>query len=125
MKERFSELYDTVKKDRDFSPWSKNNTFKERFEELVNEVQEAREALEKNDLSNLREEIGDILWDTLFLIIIAEEEKLFTGKEVIHEVIEKFKRRKPHIFENKLVDMEEEVRIWKEAKMKEKEAKNG
>lgn len=123
MKEKFEELYESVKKDRRHSNWSKKNTFKQRLDELVNEVEEVKQALEKDDLANLREELGDVLWDVMFLIYMAEEEELFTGKEVISEIIEKFKRRKPWIFENKDIHPDEEVRLWNEAKKLEKENK--
>ncbi|MAG39243.1 hypothetical protein CMO90_04115 [Candidatus Woesearchaeota archaeon] len=123
MKEKFQELYETLKIDRNKSAWSKKNDFKQRIEELSSEIEEIKQAIEKNDTENLREELGDALWDLLFLIIIAEEKKLFTGKEVISETIEKLKRRKPWIFNGEKVSVEEEIKRWNKTKILEKQNK--
>ncbi|MBC8500836.1 MAG: hypothetical protein ISS25_02160 [Nanoarchaeota archaeon] len=123
MKEMFEELYKAVKKDRNNSEFSRKHTMKARLEEFQSEVNEIKKALENNDFENLKEELGDALWDLIFMIAIAEEQKIFTGKEVINNVIEKFKRRKPWIFNGEKLDVEEEVRRWDKTKEIEKENK--
>ena len=67
--------------------------------------------------------MGDSLWDLMFLMVVAEEKKLFTAKEVIEGAIEKIKRRKPWIFTGEKVSLEDEERLWFIAKAKEKENK--
>jgi len=123
MKEMFEELYKAVKKDRNNSEFSRKHTMKARLEEFQSEVNEIKKALENKDFENLKEELGDALWDLIFMIAIAEEQKIFTGKEVINNVIEKFKRRKPWIFNGEKLDVEEEVRRWDKTKEIEKENK--
>ncbi len=95
-----------------------------RLEELQSEVNEIRQALNNNDNENLKEEFGDALWDLTFLMVIAEEQKLFEAKEVIETVLKKFNRRKPWIFNGEQLTAEEEDRRWKEAKRKEKELRS-
>ncbi|MBU1201146.1 MAG: nucleotide pyrophosphohydrolase [Nanoarchaeota archaeon] len=121
MKEKFQELYESLKIDRKNSEWSREHSMKERAEELYKEVLEIKQALENDDVKNLREELGDALWDLLFMIVIAEEQKLFSGKEVINDAMEKLKRRKPWIFTGKKLSKEEESKLWNEIKKKEKE----
>ncbi|MBL7057655.1 hypothetical protein ISS09_05225 [Candidatus Woesearchaeota archaeon] len=120
MKEKFQELYENLKLDRNNSSWSKENSMTDRFKELESEITEIREALEKEDYENLKDELGDALWDLLFMIIIAEEKGLFHGKEVIGGAITKLKRRKPYLFEGKKLSKEEESKMWLEVKKKEK-----
>ena len=98
MKERFAELYDILKLDRKNSAWSRQDTFRHRHKELESEVFEIKMSLEKEDMKNFKEELGDSLLDLLFLMVIAEEKELFTAKDVIEGVITKIKRRKPWIF---------------------------
>jgi len=123
MKESFDELYKLLKLDREKSHWSRNNTLKSRVEELQKEVDEVFTAIEKNDLENLAEELGDVLWDVLAVMIIGEEKGFFSTKDIIHGAIAKMKRRKPFLLEDKEVSLEDEHKIWFAAKAKEKETK--
>lgn len=121
MKKKFVELYEILKLDRRNSPWSKNNTFHSRFKELESEIEEIRNALNNEDYINLKEELGDAILDLVFLSVIAEEKKLFTLDDVLNNTIRKLRRRKPWIFTNEKVTVEEEHKRWEEAKKKEKE----
>ncbi len=117
MKE-FQELHQAVINDRRYSLWSKQQTITERIRTLQGEVQELSEALHNENITNFQEELGDVIWDTLSIAAIAEEKGLFTTQEVLHNVILKFKQRKPFIFTGESVSKEEESRIWQEAKNK-------
>jgi NTP pyrophosphatase (non-canonical NTP hydrolase) len=120
MKESFDELYEILKKDRNNSPWSKSRSLKDRVEGLRGEVEEIMEAMEKEDIENLKEEIGDALWDMLAVVIIAEEKYELDPKEMLQNIIKKIKRRKPWILNEHDYTVEKEVQLWKEAKDKEK-----
>jgi nucleoside triphosphate diphosphatase len=123
MKERFETLYNMLKLDRKNSEWSSLNTFEIRAEELEKEVAEIRLAIKNNDIENLKEELGDTLWDLLFLIVIAEEKQIFTAQDVIDGAIQKLQRRKPWIFNGEKLTKEEEHRRWLEIKRIEKNLK--
>jgi len=120
LKETFDELYRLLKLDREKSHWSKNNTLKSRVEELSKEVDEVFAAIEKNDLDNLGEELGDVLWDVLAVMIIGEEKGFFSTQDIIRRAIAKMKRRKPFLLEDKKVSLEDEHKIWFAAKAQEK-----
>ncbi len=120
MKESFEELIDIARKNRKYSPWVKKLNSTEYSKEVLAEVEELMQAIKKGDNKNMQEELGDVLWDTLMLTIIAEEEGKVNAKQVIKGVIEKIKRRKPFILEEKEVTIEEEKKVWFEAKEKEK-----
>ena len=120
MKTKFEDLLDAVQRSRKYCPFIQEQTTEKQTKQLESEVQEVLEALEKNDNKNLQEELGDVFWDLLMTIIIAEQEGRINSKAVIEDVIQKFKRRKPFIFEGKTPPKEEVHRIWHEAKAKEK-----
>jgi NTP pyrophosphatase (non-canonical NTP hydrolase) len=103
----FDELVDAVRKNRKYSPWAKTQDIHTYIEKLVGEVQEVKEAVDNNELENLKEELGDVLWDTLTMLIICEEQHGFGIDDSIKNVIEKLKRRKPHVFENKTIPSDE------------------
>lgn len=120
MKEKFNELLDAIEKNVEFCPFVKKSNIEEYYKEIIAEANEIKEALEKKDNENLKEELGDVLWDTLTTIKIGERQGLFSSKEIIEMSLEKAKRRKPFIFENRTVSLEEQKKIWDEAKAKEK-----
>ena len=114
------ELYQNLLIDRKNSPWSRQSTIESRYEELLSEVKEIKEAIDKKDINNLKEEMGDVLWDILSLMIIAEDTGLFKADESTQYAIDKMKRRKPWIFSGEKLTIEEEKVRWKIAKESEK-----
>ncbi|MEN8251981.1 MAG: MazG nucleotide pyrophosphohydrolase domain-containing protein [Patescibacteria group bacterium] len=122
MEKSFKQLYDALERDRKISPWSRKHDFQDRFKELQDEVAEVGEAIEKNDLENLKEELGDVLWDLSFLILIGEEKGLFTKEEVVSDVISKFKKRKPWVFKDEIIEsIEEEAELYYKNKQQQKD----
>lgn len=79
-------------------PWDRAQNFDTFKECLVNEAREAVAAIEKRDFANLREELGDTLFNIVFLINLAEEAQLFTLEDVIEGVYHKMIKRHPHVF---------------------------
>lgn len=120
MEKSFKEMLDLIKSDQENSEWSKNCDFKSRVKEFIDESNEIKVAIEKNDIKNLKEELGDAFWDLTYSLYMAEKEGIFSGEEVINEVVKKIKRRKPWAVEGKKVSREEELKIWNEVKKREK-----
>lgn len=120
MEKVFSMAYETVKKDRLYSPWSRQTTINERIVFLQDEVEELVEALQKNDDQNIQEELGDIFWVVLTLMVTVEEERKFDSREMIFKAIKKFESRKPWILTGEKVSKEEEIIKWQENKKQEK-----
>lgn len=114
--QQFKELLEAIKKNMIYCPWVKEQNIESYKEEIISEVKEISKAVSEKDYENLKEELGDLLWDTLAMILIAERDGYFKAKEVVNSIIRKMKKRKPYIFEKKQVTMEEATKIWKEAK---------
>lgn len=94
----------------------------------MEEADEVKQALEKKDYMNLREELGDILFNIVLMGVIAEEEGRFTLKEIFDEVKEKIISRHTWVFgedKGRVNTAEEAIKKWKKNKIKErKKSKN-
>ena len=88
---------------------------------LAEEVYELEEAIAKKDLPNVREELGDILFQLVFIIEIFQEQKTFSLSDVIEQVAAKMIRRHPHVYGDASVNSKEELnRQWESIKAVEK-----
>lgn len=121
MDKEIKELFESLVLNRKKCPWARKQSLEAHFKELELEVQELKQAVEKNDVANMREEMGDVFLDLLFVGIIAEEKGLFSLKDVLKEAHEKIVRRKPWVFGNEVIASEEDaVKRWYEIKAVEK-----
>ncbi len=121
MKDEFEEFIDLIEKNLDKCPWIKNQKLEDCKKEILEEANEIAQAIDNKDYENLKEELGDLLWDVVVTAYIAENKGLFEAKEIMKSVKEKIKRRKPFLLEeNKDISLKEAKRMWVEAKEKEK-----
>ena len=98
-------------------PWDKKQTLNSLKKYLLEETNELIEAIHKKDVKNIKEEIGDLLWQ---LIFIAKLAKIDINKS-IKGIYQKLIRRHPHVFEKKEVKSIEDIKkTWEEIKKKEK-----
>lgn len=105
-------------------PWDIKQTHESLKKHLIEESNEAIEAIDNRDYENLCEELGDVLLQVVMHAQIAAEENRFTIDDVIQGVAEKMIRRHPHVFGDAKADTEEEImEIWNEIKTLEKEGK--
>lgn len=105
----------------DGCPWDKVQTHQTLKEAMLEEAYEAVDAIEKNDIQNLKEELGDVLLQVVFHSQIEQEQGNFNLSDVITAISEKMITRHPHIFSNEKVDTPQEVsQNWEQIKKKEK-----
>ncbi|MCG8431559.1 MAG: hypothetical protein MJA29_10355 [Candidatus Omnitrophica bacterium] len=101
--------------------WDKEQTHQSILAHLREEVDEFIEAVEKGDSAHMREELGDLLLHVMFHAQIAEKEGAFTIEEVIETLIDKLKRRHPHVFGNlKLQTTRQIIANWEKIKEQER-----
>ena len=105
-------------------PWDRVQTLATLRPFLLEETYEALEALDTGDSASLREELGDLLFEIVFLSRIAEEQGDFTIADAIDGVAQKLVRRHPHVFgdADKLSRPEEVLGRWEELKAAERAA---
>jgi XTP/dITP diphosphohydrolase len=103
--------------------WSQAMTHRELVPYLVEESAELIDAVEREDRAELREELGDLLWQVLFHAAIAAQDPddPFDIDDVARTLTEKMTRRHPHVFGDAVARTPEEVLVhWNAAKAAEK-----
>jgi tetrapyrrole methylase family protein / MazG family protein len=123
----FGSLVDIIKKLRGENGclWDKKQTIKSLTKYLQEEFDELMLAIKNNDMNNLCEEAGDLLFLILMLAEINSEQKIFEIKDVLDTINEKLIRRHPHVFAGVQVKDEEALRKqWQMIKAEEKSKKN-
>ncbi|MDR1765539.1 MAG: MazG family protein [Lachnospiraceae bacterium] len=105
-------------------PWDKEQTHESLKQCLADESQEVYEAIDKGDMENLCEELGDVMLQVLLHSRIAEEAGAFTIDDVIEGLSQKMIRRHPHVFGDAKVNTpEESLALWEAIKAEEKKEK--
>lgn len=123
MKE-FSKLVRIMKKlrhPRRGCPWDLAQSPQTLKEYILEEAHELLEAIDRGHDEEIKEELGDLLLQIIFLSRLAEEKKKFTIRDVIATISEKLVRRHPHIFSHVRVNGADEVKAnWEKIKIAEK-----
>jgi MazG family protein len=105
-------------------PWDLKQTPRTILPFTLEEAYEVAEAIENDDMAELCEELGDLLFQVAIYSRMAEEDDAFDFGDVMASITGKMIRRHPHVFGNAEVASEEEVREnWEAMKAAEREAK--
>jgi len=122
MKKNFEEIYKLIEKLRKECPWDKSQTLSSMKKEILEEIYELYDAIERKNKEKIKEEMGDILL-SLFLMIKIADEKYFKKEELIKDLKEKIIRKHPHVFKGeKFKNKDEFLKFWEKEK-REKEVK--
>ncbi|MCJ8309034.1 MAG: nucleoside triphosphate pyrophosphohydrolase [Rhizobiaceae bacterium] len=79
-------------------PWDLEQNFRSITPYTIEEVYEVVDAIERDDMENLREELGDLLLQVVYHSRMAEEDGAFDFADVVETVTTKMIRRHPHVF---------------------------
>ncbi|MEO8115136.1 MAG: MazG family protein, partial [Phenylobacterium sp.] len=79
-------------------PWDVEQTFATIAPYTVEEAYEVADAIERGDLADLRDELGDLLLQVVFHARMAEEQGSFAFDDVVRAINDKMIRRHPHVF---------------------------
>ena len=102
-------------------PWDREQTYATLRGYLVEECYEVVDALDRADLPALCEELGDLLFQIVFLARLASEDGAFAATDVVEGIAAKMVRRHPHVFGGGTVADAAEVLVrWEEIKKVEK-----
>ena len=102
-------------------PWDKEQTHQSLKPYLIEEAYELLEAIDCNDDSEIKEELGDLLLQVVFHAQIASEENRFTIDDIAEAIADKLIRRHPHVFGDTQADTPDEViKNWEAIKAEEK-----
>ncbi|MDZ4816362.1 MAG: nucleoside triphosphate pyrophosphohydrolase [Verrucomicrobiota bacterium] len=101
-------------------PWDREQTHASVKSDLLEETYEVIEAIDSQDDSALKEELGDLLLQVVFHSQIATETARFDFNAVVDEISNKLIRRHPHVFEDiELDDTEGVLKQWEAIKQQE------
>jgi tetrapyrrole methylase family protein/MazG family protein len=105
----------------DGCPWDREQTYGTLRAYVLEEAYEVADAIDRNDLDALGEELGDLLLQVVFLSRLAKEDDRFTIDDVVRGIARKMVRRHPHVFGEEQADSADEVlRHWERIKKSEK-----
>jgi len=79
-------------------PWDVEQTFASIAPYTIEEAYEVADAIERDDMDELKSELGDLLFQTVFHARMAEEQGLFAFDDVVEAMADKLVRRHPHVF---------------------------
>jgi ATP diphosphatase len=102
-------------------PWDLEQTFSTIAPYTLEEAYEVADAIERGDLADLREELGDLLLQVVFHARMAEEQGAFDFGSVVEAITEKLVRRHPHVFgETRGLSPKQVEGLWDRIKAEEK-----
>lgn len=102
-------------------PWDRKQTHQSLKSCLIEEAYEVIDAIERNNMEHLEEELGDLLLQVVFHSNLAEEKGLFSMEDVIQNISEKMIYRHPHVFSGETAkNADEALTKWENMKNKEK-----
>ncbi len=108
----------------DGCPWDREQTHKTLKRYLVEEAYEVLEAIDLEDPTLLKEELGDLLLQIVLHAQVAKDDGHFDIEEVAEAINQKMIRRHPHVFSDSTVESADEVVTqWKDIKEQEKKDK--
>ena len=105
-------------------PWDVEQTFATIAPYTIEEAYEVADAIERGDLADLKDELGDLLLQVVFHARMAEEDGAFDFADVAAAINDKMVRRHPHVFGDVThKDVAEQSRAWETIKAGERAAK--
>lgn len=126
-KHTFEELLAVMKKlrSKEGCAWDLKQTHRSIERNLIEEAYETIDAIEKNDMNSLMEELGDVLLQVVFHSQIAKDKNTFDISDVIDIVTKKLINRHPHVFAEADADTPDKVIAqWDKIKAVEKGSNN-
>ncbi|MFC4270344.1 nucleoside triphosphate pyrophosphohydrolase [Sneathiella chungangensis] len=121
------QLLDIMKKLRDPDggcPWDLEQDFSTIAPHTIEEAYEVAEAIAKGDMDELKDELGDLMFQVVFYAQMAKESGDFDFNDVIEAISEKMVRRHPHVFGSAdIATAEAQTLAWEETKARERAAK--
>ena len=108
-------------------PWDLKQDFHTIVPYTIEETYELADAIATEDFAQIRDELGDVLFQVVFYTQIASEQALFTFEDVVDGIAEKLLRRHPHVFAEtggQRVSEGEVKERWEQIKGEERQQKN-
>lgn len=104
-------------------PWDIRQDFSTIAPYTVEEAYEVEDAIQRDDMDDLKDELGDLLFQVVFHARMAEEQGSFDFRDVVENLVEKMTRRHPHVFgDAEIGDAEAQTAHWEQLKQEERKS---
>ena len=124
--DRLVEIMATLRNPNGGCPWDVEQTFATIAPHTIEEAYEVADAIEQNDMDSLKDELGDLLFQSVFHAQMAKELNEFSFDDVVNGVIDKMIRRHPHVFgDQSIKTADEQTASWEDIKATERATKSG
>jgi MazG family protein len=121
--QRLLDLMATLRDPDKGCPWDKEQSFASIAPYTVEEAYEVADAIERQDMPALKDELGDLLFQVVFHSRMAQEQGSFAFDEVVAAICDKMERRHPHVFgAEKIGSSEQQTVAWEDHKKRERAA---
>ena len=121
---RLVEIMAALRNPQGGCPWDLEQDFRSIAPYTLEEAYEVADAIERGDLGDLREELGDLLLQVVFHSQMASEQGAFDLDDVVQGICDKLVRRHPHVFGGEPVESAAaQTEVWERLKAEEKAAK--
>ncbi len=122
--DRLLEIMAALRTPKTGCPWDLQQNFATIAPHTLEEAYEVADAIARNDLADLKDELGDLLLQVVFHARMAQEQDAFAFGDVVEAITAKLIRRHPHVFGDKRAGDPQAVKgLWEEIKAQEKQEK--
>ena len=105
-------------------PWDVGQDFSSIAPYTIEEAYEVADAIARNDMADLKDELGDLLFQVVFHAQMASEKGSFGFDEVHQSICDKMLRRHPHVFDDvEIKDAAHQTQVWEDYKVEERKQK--
>lgn len=105
-------------------PWDVKQNFSSIAPYTIEEAYEVADAIAREDMDDLKDELGDLLFQVVFHSQMAGEQGSFTFEDVHRSICDKMLRRHPHVFADlEIRDAEHQTKVWEDYKAEERKQK--
>ena len=123
--EKLIELMARLRDPEGGCPWDLEQNFESVAPYTIEEAYEVADVIERGELSELKGELGDLLFQVVFHARMAEEAALFKFSDVVEAIVTKMTRRHPHVFGDAVVNsVAEQSESWERLKREEQEGQS-
>lgn len=113
----FEQFLKLIKKLRRECPWDRKQTLNSSRSLILNEAYELEEAIQEKNFDKIIEELGDVIFTTLFVAQILKEKKKISFNKIVQKTVNKIVLRHPHVFGNvRVKNVKEVLANWENIK---------
>ena len=123
--EQLIEIMQSLRDPNNGCPWDLEQDFQSLIPYTIEEAYEVADAIEQNNLEDIKSELGDLLFQIVFYSQLGKEQGAFDFNDVAQAISEKLIRRHPHVFSDaKIKSSIEQTKEWEKIKQQEREIKS-